>query len=154
MADDQPNAGRGRCLTLCRGILPPLEPPLLFCSARSQRAIGDVAVPHAVRMIAVFDPTTEQQGHAVAGNRPAAMMRAQVQETDWIGDSFPGQIDRFRRCRLRTQNKSLPSVKIRCVARKSMGETVMPNGAGSLQILPARETTTNRGCASGCEGRN
>jgi hypothetical protein len=40
-------------------------------------------------------------------------MRAQVKETDRIGDGFPGQIDRFRRCRLRTQNKSLPSVKIR-----------------------------------------
>jgi hypothetical protein len=68
-------------------------------------------VPNAVRMIAVFVPTTEHRGQAVAGNRPAAMMLAQVEETDRIGAGVPGQIDRFGRCRLCTQNKTLREEK-------------------------------------------
>jgi hypothetical protein len=96
---------RGPHLTLCSAILLPLEPPLLFCRARAQRAVGHVAVPYAVGMIAMFVRAAEQHGRAVSGDRPAAMMLAQVEETDRIGDGFPGQIDRFWRCRLRTQNK-------------------------------------------------
>ena len=84
--------------------------------------------PYAVGMIAVFVGAAEQHGPAVAGDRPAAMMLAQVEETNRVGDCFPGQIDGLGRCRLRTQNKSLLSVKIRCVARKSMGDGVMPTG--------------------------
>jgi hypothetical protein len=89
----------GRCLTLCSAILLPLEPPLLFCRARAQRAVRPAGVPHAVRMIAVFVSTAELHRRAVAGDRPAAMMQAQVEETNWIGDGFPGQIDGLGRCR-------------------------------------------------------
>jgi hypothetical protein len=87
-----------------------------------------VAVPYAVRMIAVFVVAAEQHGRAVAGDRPAAMMLAQVEQSDRIGDGFRGQIDGLRRCRLCTQNKSLLNVKIRCVARKSMGDRAIPTG--------------------------
>ena len=77
-------------------------------------------------MIAVFVSTAELHRRPDAGDRPATMMLAQVEETDRIGDGFPGQIDGLGRCRLRTQNKGLLSVKIRCVARKSMGDRLMP----------------------------
>jgi hypothetical protein len=88
---------RGRCLTLCSAI--PLEPPLLFCRARGQRAVRLAGVPHAVRMIAVFVSTAELYRRAGAGDRPATMMLAQVEETNRIGDDFPGQIDGLGRCR-------------------------------------------------------
>jgi hypothetical protein len=79
-------------------------------------------------MITVFGGAAKLHCRAGAGDRPAAMMLAQVEETNRVGDCFPGQIDGLGRCRLRTQNKSLLSVKIRCVARKSMGDRVMPTG--------------------------
>jgi hypothetical protein len=89
----------GRCLTLCGAILLPLEPPLLFCSARAQRAVRPAGVPHAVRMITMFGGAAKLHRRAGAGDRPAAMMLAQVEETNRIGDGFPGQIDGLGRCR-------------------------------------------------------
>ena len=80
-------------MTLCGAIPLPLEPPLLFCRARSQRAISHVAVPYAVGMIAIFVGPAEQYGRPAAGDRPAAMMLAQVEETNRVGDRFLGQID-------------------------------------------------------------
>jgi hypothetical protein len=44
-------------------------------------------------MIAVFVDPTEQHSPAVAGDRPAAMMLAQIEETNRVGDRFLGQID-------------------------------------------------------------
>ena len=101
---DGPNLGT--VLDIMQRDFLPLEPPLLFCCARSQRAVRHVAVPYAVRMIAVFVVAAEQHGRAVAGDRPAAMMLAQVEQSDRIGDGFPGQIDGLGRCRLCTQNKA------------------------------------------------
>jgi hypothetical protein len=50
-------------------------------------------------MIAVFVSTAELYRRAGAGDRPATMMLAQVEETNRIGDGFPGQIDGLGRCR-------------------------------------------------------
>ena len=44
-------------------------------------------------MIAVFVSTAEFQRSADAGDRPATMMLAQVEETNRVGDYFLGQID-------------------------------------------------------------
>ena len=50
-------------------------------------------------MIAVLVSTAELHRRADAGDRPATMMLAQVEETDRFGDGFPGQIDGLGRCR-------------------------------------------------------
>jgi hypothetical protein len=50
-------------------------------------------------MITVFGGATKLHRRACAGDRPAAMMLAQVEETNRIGDGFPGQIDVLGRCR-------------------------------------------------------
>jgi hypothetical protein len=95
-ADGQPDQ-RPVGLTSCSAI--PLDPALLFCGARGQRAVRPAGVPHAVRMIAVFVSTAKLQRRADAGDRPATMMLAQVEESDRFGDGFPGQIDGLGRCR-------------------------------------------------------
>ena len=52
-----------------------------------------MAVPYAVGMIAIFVGPAEQYGRPAAGDRSAAMMLAQVEETNRVGDRFLGQID-------------------------------------------------------------
>ena len=113
---------RGRCLTLCSAFLLRLEPPLLFCRARGQRTVRPAGVPQAVRMITVFGGAAKLHCRAGAGDRPAGMMRAEVQETN--GSAM---VSRGRSADLggvgKERKQRPPKRQIRCVARKSVRVT-------------------------------
>jgi hypothetical protein len=96
--------------------------------------VGQLSLVPADRRDEVIHGVCHRDAHYLTENgrrrRPASSDWIETLSSRHLAANGPvfGRLpqDGLGRCRLRTQNKSLLSVKIRCVARKSMGDSLMP----------------------------